>query len=671
MKKIISLFLMLALLSISLVNVYAETSEPFDNTDYLKVISNEDNDIDFAVPLGVVTTGVKGEKNVLVYAAKNEPLETSKTKTVENYNFKTYVNSSTDLGLFIVGVYEDKHTTVETLEKGIRDYEYNMNQVIPLIRKAEKDGVKFDFTVEHKDGAVAEECLEKIADVYTRPEWIEVKGTVRDWTLCTAGSYMVMTGGAEINIGNYTFYAFALYSPDYLGIFVVNDNEAYTLKDAYDKSKINDADMDSIIGILGAKTQNWIVEKNSGAVKPSTESTPATTTPTETVQPTTSSTENPEQTSSAEQALRSFFDGNGATGDRFLFTSFGAYKDYEVCYGGYELTQPWEPWTRIGDYAFRLNVHINDDKTLLGLYLVKDSEVLRLKDVYGKYINDDDMTEIVKLITANADYENYFYLYDIVDVEVGSSGDYTIRYEGVANPYSEAAARIDTARYNIQIGDINICVYGGADFVTSENTFIATGRTKGLYVVDKENNVVDFAEAYEKSLIGTADDIVKLLKDSGQVNKGYWTINFTDVTEPVTTEPATNEPVITEPVTNEPAATEPVTIKPIVVNKKANPIKVTVKTKTVKAKKLKKSKQTVKAITVKKAQGKVSYKLVQSGITNKIRKLVSINKKGAITINKWKKAKAGTYKIKIKITAKGTKKYKSKTITKKITIKIK
>lgn len=88
------------------------------------------------------------------------------------------------------------------------------------------------------------------------------------------------------------------------------------------------------------------------------------------------------------------------------------------------------------------------------------------------------------------------------------------------------------------------------------------------------------------------------------------------------------------------------------------------------AKKLKKKTQEVKAITVKNNQCKVTYKLVKSGITKKIRKLVSINKKGVITNKKWKKAKVGTYKIKVRITAKGNSKYKPRTLIKtaKITI---
>ncbi len=138
------------------------------------------------------------------------------------------------------------------------------------------------------------------------------------------------------------------------------------------------------------------------------------------------------------------------------------------------------------------------------------------------------------------------------------------------------------------------------------------------------------------------------------------------VTEPIATEPVT-PPVVTEPT--QPNVPKPTTAK--VTNKKENPIKVTVKAKTVKLKKLKKKAQKAKAITVKNAQGKVTYKLVKKGITKKIRKLVKIGSNGVLTIKKWKKAKKGTYKIKVKITAAGNSNYNAKTVTKTVKVKVK
>lgn len=165
-------------------------------------------------------------------------------------------------------------------------------------------------------------------------------------------------------------------------------------------------------------------------------------------------------------------------------------------------------------------------------------------------------------------------------------------------------------------------------------------------------------------------------------------------TQPVTTQPATEAPTEavepTEPATTEPATTQPVTdapteaVKPTqpatklpvidaaparVSAKKANPIKVTVKTKTVKLKKLKKKDQKISAITVKNAKGKVSYKI--TGVQKKIGKLVKINSKGVITFKKWKAAKKGTYRIKVAVSAAGNKSYKPKKIIKEVKIIVK
>ena len=89
------------------------------------------------------------------------------------------------------------------------------------------------------------------------------------------------------------------------------------------------------------------------------------------------------------------------------------------------------------------------------------------------------------------------------------------------------------------------------------------------------------------------------------------------------------------------------------------------KTVTVKYKQLKKKTQTVKrskAISISGAKGTVTY-VKASG-----NKKISVNKKtGKITVRK--KLKKGTYKLKVKVKAAGNSRYKS--VTKKVTVKIK
>lgn len=113
---------------------------------------------------------------------------------------------------------------------------------------------------------------------------------------------------------------------------------------------------------------------------------------------------------------------------------------------------------------------------------------------------------------------------------------------------------------------------------------------------------------------------------------------------------------------------KPVTYK---ISKKANPVKVKAGKKTIKAKNLKKKKVTVKPITIKNAKGTVNVVKVKKGTPSNIFKKITVNSKtGAITFKKGKYAKK-TYSIKLKITVKGNKTYKGKTLSKTVKIKIK
>ena len=230
--------------------------------------------------------------------------------------------------------------------------------------------------------------------------------------------------------------------------------------------------------------------------------------------------------------------------------------------------------------------------------------------------------------------------------------DYTVVYAGssvsgtataIVYGINDYKGRLE-ANYTINAVDISNFK---AELTQSKFEYDDTLKTPGV-VVENGSNVLykdkDYSVSYENNLnAGTAKVIIKGINGyNGSITKPFSIVDSNRKTP-----------------------------TPKVTSKKANPIKVTVKTKTVKAKKLKKKAQKVKAVTVKNAQGKVTYKLVKSGITKKIRKLVKINSKGVITIKKWKKAKKGTCKIKVKITAKGNTNYKAKTVTKTVKVKLK
>lgn len=145
---------------------------------------------------------------------------------------------------------------------------------------------------------------------------------------------------------------------------------------------------------------------------------------------------------------------------------------------------------------------------------------------------------------------------------------------------------------------------------------------------------------------------------------------FVKISESAETQPQT----VTEPTTvikTNDKKTDNKTIKKANTAKKKNTVTVKAKTKTIKLKKLKKKARTVKAITVSKAKGTVTYKLIKKGTNKKIWKYLKVSKKGALTVKSWKKAKKGTYKIIVSVTAAGNKSYKkaSKSVTVKIRIK--
>lgn len=205
-----------------------------------------------------------------------------------------------------------------------------------------------------------------------------------------------------------------------------------------------------------------------------------------------------------------------------------------------------------------------------------------------------------------------------------------------------------------------------------------------LYVMI-DDNVYSIEEAWEKGLVTdltSIEDFSKYTKVSRVENtesEQPTSVLSTEptqsasnqptdkATEPAVTEsiePSTDKP--TEPVTTEP--TTPAVVKPTV-NKKANPIKVTAKTKSVKLKNVKVKAQKVKPLTIKNAQGKVSIKITSA--KKAIKKHLKFNSKGTLTIQKWKKAKKATLSIKVKITAKGNDAYNPKTVTKTVKIIIK
>jgi hypothetical protein len=169
-------------------------------------------------------------------------------------------------------------------------------------------------------------------------------------------------------------------------------------------------------------------------------------------------------------------------------------------------------------------------------------------------------------------------------------------------------------------------------------------------------------EVCRKSNVGGVEDGALLGKDKIAFNLIPINTESIEPSESTETQPATQPAV--EIVTQ---ATEPQSVtpsqKPDIV-KKANPIKIKIYKKVIKAKTLKKKAVKIKAFKITKAKGKVTYKRLKGSS----KRLSLISKSSKIKIKK--STKKGKYKYKIKITAKGNNFYKSKSIIKTIKIKV-
>ena len=94
----------------------------------------------------------------------------------------------------------------------------------------------------------------------------------------------------------------------------------------------------------------------------------------------------------------------------------------------------------------------------------------------------------------------------------------------------------------------------------------------------------------------------------------------------------------------------------------------TAKTKSVKYKNVRKKALTVAPLTVKNKVGTLSYKV--TGGTAKSKKALKLNTKtGRVTVKKG--TKKGTYKIKVRVTASGSKYFEKATAAKTVTVKVK
>ena len=208
----------------------------------------------------------------------------------------------------------------------------------------------------------------------------------------------------------------------------------------------------------------------------------------------------------------------------------------------------------------------------------------------------------------------------------------------------------------------------GAPEETSEPITTSAQGTTSTQETTSAQETTEAKETTESTASNPTEDNSATQPESGtSSSETVETTQSTESTEATTSTTPTGATV--EPT--EPESTTATAAPAKKATKKANPIKVTVVNKSVKAKTLKKKAVILKVIKVKKAKGKYTIIKVKKGTTKKIYRKVVVGKtSGKIKLKKGQYSK-GTIKIAIKVKGNGNSTYKSKTVTKKLKIKIK
>lgn len=226
MKKLLSITsLCLALLMISFSTVFAVDNSTPSNSDKSQNVAETKNNTE-------PTTVRMGWE--VVYNLKN--VDSSNTTNDAWMNYRTVITPKT--GYVITNISAKIHgKDVGKITKKNGTYEIFVEylQGGPLVIKAEAKSVKIDTPKE----------IDKLC-----PNWIlsvANLGKVGKYDLYYKISDYYNFSNKNIRMGNYMFNCYQQHTPYDLGLYVVGNGKAYTLKDAYDKLNIN---MDAVYSLI-------------------------------------------------------------------------------------------------------------------------------------------------------------------------------------------------------------------------------------------------------------------------------------------------------------------------------------------------------------------------------------------------------------------------------------
>ena len=171
----------------------------------------------------------------------------------------------------------------------------------------------------------------------------------------------------DVVLGDYVFDCFARQTPYDLGLYVVTDSSAYTLKEGYDEGLVNIESVVSLINAQDSIRYNFKIKK-------------AEKTPYEIF----------------SEYMKSVSKLSG-------IEELGKTKYGTLFYGVTGMCAAITVYTEIGDYVIYCSMRDTNNPTCL--YIVKDNAVYRLKDAYNKgFVNMDEVYNLVNAYDGRFDH---------------------------------------------------------------------------------------------------------------------------------------------------------------------------------------------------------------------------------------------------------------------------
>ena len=209
-----------------------------------------------------ITVISENEKNIfaLVYATGYPVLTGIEYTEIGDYVFASAISKPDTLGLYVVWLSKYKIgkptaesegwylSYVDTLKNAGENGAVNMREVYHAITKAQKEKGYLGFTVEHKDGELGEKIAAAVEERFGTSDYQEILGEIgENKYLVYCANRMVQPAEYEEVLGLNLFENNNYVHTYPLGLYVIDGDKAYSLKEAYNDEVINGDELGRII----------------------------------------------------------------------------------------------------------------------------------------------------------------------------------------------------------------------------------------------------------------------------------------------------------------------------------------------------------------------------------------------------------------------------------------